>query len=575
MELEAQGKRIPAHKVVLAAASTYFRVLFTGNFKEATEKVVTLHEIDFESLSTIIECFYTRGLHLTNENIFGIYTAAHLFQIPTIIKQCETFVKNNLSKANCIVFLKLAETFNLKKVVTKATECIIKNFVTVRHTEEFKEISKDALVQYISSDLLNVGNDESEVFYAVKDWLEHRQERIQYAPEIMRTVRFKLVKIDKLNEIATTPLITNQEEIRVLVRNALSYHAKQYEKPLVNDEQCRPRGQRGLFIVDCSKSELTDFWSSSTKTEANLYPIQYGKAWNPSADKLGLFVMGSMTASQMNNFFFLFAVDQKNCTPIGKRFDASTGEWINLAPVPQKPTTGSCAARFEDQIFLFGGRYVTKRKAPLNEGKFSREAFVYNIGRNSWAQLPDVPEKICEAAATSCAIDASVYVSGGYKERVVTASQNVYAYDTKEKLWMSKPSMNHARGEHSMEAVGDKIFVFGGSETCRLASTSMVCQVEMFDVLSQQWTDIVGCYEGSLGRRVCSSALVEKGKIFIIGGSVINGNSLSSLRPTLAKFASVLVFYPKSYKLKISPIKIGRGHGFSHVSGLLTSPYLI
>ena len=491
VELEAQGKRIKTHKVVLAAASPYFKALFTGKFKEAKQKVVTLKEIDFESLSTIIDCFYTPGLVLTNENISGILAAAHIFQISTIIRQCETFIENNLSEATCFTFLRLAETFNHKAVVTKATQCILENFIRVRHMDEFKKISKGALVQYITDDLLNVRGDESEVYYAIKDWLEYSEDRMQYAAEIIGTVRFKLVKVDKLNEIASMPLIDDHKEGRMLVRNALSYHAKPFEKPLVYDDQCKPRGKQGFLVLDNSYGPL-DNWTSSNKITASVCHIHNWKTWNPSVDGLGLFVMGSMTAVQINNFFFLFAVDQELLMPVAKRFDASSGEWINLPPVPQKATVGACAVRFEDQIFLFGGMYVKKTSEFAYREEFSAIAFSYNIGTNSWVKLPDVPQKICEAAATSCAIDACVYVSGGYAENDTTAVSTVFAYDTKAKLWLTKLSMNHMRGEHCMEALGDKIFVFGGAEDCSISYSDMVPQIEMFDVISEQWTDIVG-----------------------------------------------------------------------------------
>ena len=92
IELEVDGKRLSAHRALLAAISPYFKTLFTGNFKEATENVVTLHGLTFESLSSIIDCFYTAKIEINSENLEEILAAAnhtlptnHLIQdgIPT------------------------------------------------------------------------------------------------------------------------------------------------------------------------------------------------------------------------------------------------------------------------------------------------------------------------------------------------------------------------------------------------------------------------------------------------------------------------------------------------------------
>ena len=42
VELEADGKLFPAHKVVLAAGVSYFEAMFTGGFKESQGKSVKL-----------------------------------------------------------------------------------------------------------------------------------------------------------------------------------------------------------------------------------------------------------------------------------------------------------------------------------------------------------------------------------------------------------------------------------------------------------------------------------------------------------------------------------------------------
>ena len=48
IELRAEDQTVSAHKAVLAAASPYFRAMFSGNFSESQDRVVQLGEITFQ-----------------------------------------------------------------------------------------------------------------------------------------------------------------------------------------------------------------------------------------------------------------------------------------------------------------------------------------------------------------------------------------------------------------------------------------------------------------------------------------------------------------------------------------------
>lgn len=53
------GRKISAHRVVLASASPYFGAMFTGSLREANEEEITLHKVDGDSLYQLIQYCYT------------------------------------------------------------------------------------------------------------------------------------------------------------------------------------------------------------------------------------------------------------------------------------------------------------------------------------------------------------------------------------------------------------------------------------------------------------------------------------------------------------------------------------
>ena len=57
--LVAGRRRISAHRMVLSAASDYFAAMFTSDVREATEKEVTLKQIDPEALAALVDYAYT------------------------------------------------------------------------------------------------------------------------------------------------------------------------------------------------------------------------------------------------------------------------------------------------------------------------------------------------------------------------------------------------------------------------------------------------------------------------------------------------------------------------------------
>ncbi len=445
IELQAENKTISAHKLLLAAVSPYFKTLFTGGFREEKQSVITLKEVEFESLKTTIDFLYSQHLDITNDNVAGLFATASMLQMSNISLQCETFCRSNMSDDTCIRFLKLAQTYEyeLRDLATELNSYILDNFVSVRKTDDFKRISKDALISYINDPELNTDNNEAETYYAAKDWVEFDEERLQFTTEIMSKVRFKLIKYDALIEMGISPLIMNHTKgISELIRCAIHYREQFLEKPLDGDEQCLPRGRQGFFTLyhDVGTPE----WKGSTKTVADVCSIEDGGSWTAPLNGVGLFIKNSLTGVQVNNFFFVFAMHRDSFLPVSLRFDATCSAWVHLAPIPSRPTVWSCAARVEADIFLLGGMYIDDSSPFAYANAFSSRTYKYNVLTNSWEKMDNIPRKICNAAATS--LDSCVYVSGGFRSEQAEAVNTVYAFDTKSSKWIKMPSMKHARG---------------------------------------------------------------------------------------------------------------------------------
>jgi len=67
------GKKIAAHKVILASHSNYFSKMFTGNFKDTKLLELKNVEITPDSLELLLDFLYTSQLKINDSNVQVIY----------------------------------------------------------------------------------------------------------------------------------------------------------------------------------------------------------------------------------------------------------------------------------------------------------------------------------------------------------------------------------------------------------------------------------------------------------------------------------------------------------------------
>ena len=188
--LEAEGKQLHAHRAVLAAVSPYFNVMFTSDFKEKNEKVITLHDVKYRSLSVAISSIYKSQFKLTNRTVADVLGTASLLQITGLVHECKQYMFEKMSKSTWLQFRSLGEKYWLNDVIAKADEFLLKNFVEISTTQDFMDLSKELLVRYLSNDCLNSNGNELCVFEAAYRWLEADTKRMQHVLEVMQHVRF-------------------------------------------------------------------------------------------------------------------------------------------------------------------------------------------------------------------------------------------------------------------------------------------------------------------------------------------------------------------------------------------------
>ncbi len=362
VKLQVEQKTFSVHRAVLAASSPYWKAMFTGNFKESTDKIVQVKDMSSGALEEIISYIYTTKLNITAENVMDIFSAAHITQMVFIQEQCKEWMLGNMKPLRCITYLAFAQKYEIEELRNAADTFIKENFTAVMKGAKnvFNTISQKELCHYLSSDELRNNYNEMIVYQAAKDWIIARDVKDEKdIGEIMGNVRFALIEPNKLSNIMYEDFITSHTKCQDMVKEAMKYHININSQPFYEGVMNKPRGEFGLFIIPngAQKVEYDHAWYDVIgEGEAPTLRSMKGKHNPEHISPIGMpVVYESMSSVAIGNFLFVFGVDNSSYQNFTKRYDASTNMWHDLKPVPRVPTIGTCAVRRENEIFLIGG----------------------------------------------------------------------------------------------------------------------------------------------------------------------------------------------------------------------------
>lgn len=188
--LRAGNETFHAHKVVLAAASPYFKAMFcTSGMKECEMTEIPLQGVQPCVLSMLIDFAYTSELTVSEMNVCSLLPTATMFNMLHIVEACCTFLEHQLDPSNCIGIADFAQAHGCHELYKKARLFIYEKFALVCQNEEFMQLSPNQLVQVIKRDELNV-RCESEVYDAVLRWVKHdSSRRLNRLEQLLSAVR--------------------------------------------------------------------------------------------------------------------------------------------------------------------------------------------------------------------------------------------------------------------------------------------------------------------------------------------------------------------------------------------------
>nr|XP_039269607.1 kelch-like protein 12 [Styela clava] len=491
--IKCQDVELPAHRVVLAASSSYFRAMFTTGMREKDQSVVEIKGMSSNTVIILLNFVYTESVKVTTNNVQDLLPAACLLQLKGVEQACCAFLKSQLDPVNCLSIKSFASTHQCLDLAKCAEEFTLKHFKEVIENEEFLELNESDVIELLESSELEIDSEE-DVYEALIYWITHnREERGPKLSNMLEYVRLPLLSAQFITDVLDEQeLIKSNLRCRDLLDAAKKFHLRPELRAEMQGIANQPRyGTSEVLIV------LGGFGSQQA-------PIPTVEKYNPKTGEWG--TIASFTKRRRyvsavtidNRIYVIGGYDSHlrlNTVECLEYSSDDDGIWYSVAPMHMKRGLAG-ATVLGNLIYVAGGFDGSSRHSCAER---------YDPRIDEWAMLPDMA---CarEGAGLVTARDC-IYCVGGYDGVDILSS--VELYDPKVGKWIMVSRMNTKRSGAGVAYLNHVIYVLGGFNGNFHLDT-----VEAYNVHTDCWTEV----QQMTVPRCYVNACVLRGKLHAVAG---------------------------------------------------------
>ncbi|XP_028407755.1 kelch-like ECH-associated protein 1 [Dendronephthya gigantea] len=460
--ISTEEKAFQAHKIILAASSSFFQSLFTVDMSEKNKQTIKMDNIDPATMTLVLDYIYTGVITNPNsDDARELYLAADYLILPGLKHKAVEIMVEALSPENCLRTLVWSHRFSSRALFTHTFRFILDNFNSVSRTADFVKLSARDLKLLLSCNNLRVP-DEEVVYEALKRWCEEKSdERWTQFAEL-----FKLIKLEHLsgyyieNTIQDDVLALPDEEVRFEILETITEYtvSENLEHSTINP-LAPPR--RHIAMVTCVLTPDVYAYIPTSKEWLEMAAVPTPRIFSSSAIFNGLvYNVGGLASSD----------DSSN---VVECFDPSANSWLSKASLPV-PTRAAAVKVLDGFLYVVGGRSNSVRFNIVQR---------YDPCKDNWTLVTSLHEERSGASLVSC--HGNLYAIGGRKDEN-TFLRSVECYSPSQNTWTLTTPMNVARASSAAAYIQDKIYVIGGVRAPGVSHNSC----ETYDTTLDQWNMI-------------------------------------------------------------------------------------
>ncbi|OXU22829.1 hypothetical protein TSAR_013606 [Trichomalopsis sarcophagae] len=138
--IDSTGKKIHAHKLILAARSTVFAGMFEHNMKEETEGTVTIPNIEYDCLKEMLRFIYTGKVENLENLAVDLLSASDQYALQDLKDMCESVLSSSVTTETAIATLVIADKHSTSVLKSNVLKFIVENSKDVIATVGFQSL---------------------------------------------------------------------------------------------------------------------------------------------------------------------------------------------------------------------------------------------------------------------------------------------------------------------------------------------------------------------------------------------------------------------------------------------------
>ncbi|OWF36475.1 kelch-like protein 5 isoform X1 [Mizuhopecten yessoensis] len=521
------NKRIPAHRLVLSAASDYFAAMFTNDVREATMEEIKINDVDPDAMVAIVNYSYTGNISLQEDTVENLLSTSCLLQLSEVVEACCNFLMKQLHPSNCIGIRQFADAQGCTDLYKVANNYVMDNFVHVMQNQEFLILPAEEVCRLLSNDDLNVPDEET-IFQALNMWAKHDMaSRKKVLSKLLSHIRLPLMSPQFIaDHVETNALFREDKECQYLIMEALKYHLLPERRSSFQSPRTKPRKSTVgvLYAVggmDCTKGATTiekyDLRTNNWTQVANMSGrrLQFGVA--VIEDKL--YIVGGRDGLKTLNTVECYDTKKKSWSlmppmsthrhglgvgvlegpmyAVGghdgwsylntvERWDPQARQWSYVAPMSTSRSTVGVAVLM-GKLYAVGGR---------DGSSCLKTVECFDPHTNKWLHCTPMSKRRGGVGVTTGG--GFLYAVGGHEAPATNPTccrfECAERYDPKTDQWTMIATISSPRDAVGVCVLGDKIFAVGGYD-----GQQYLQDVECYDSVSNEWAKMAGLCTGRAG----------------------------------------------------------------------------
>ncbi|XP_022107960.1 kelch-like protein 24 [Acanthaster planci] len=513
----AGEEELPCHKVVLATIDSAMEERLQTADENGHVKIT---DVSAAVMRMIVNYTYTSKLEVCEENAKEALVLASTLRHDSAVRKCSEFLKTMLDPSNCLSIQRSASGPSCELLHKVATKFALKNFREVIKYEEFLELSRQELVEYLGDDNLNLLSEE-EAYKALIKWVKHDLEaRKNLLGFVLKSIRLPYSSPKVLDAVAEDPLVKECEGCHDLILEARAIHILIRDGKQMFDPRMKPRKAFADVTFVVGGRNKNQQWIPDTSYYDNIR-----RKWFPLEAFPGSNTEYKVVA--LCNDVYVISGRYREGQLCGNvwRYNSLFDEWTEVAPI-HLPRVAHGVGVLQDLIYVVGGR-VDKSNEPLHEverycrqtnqwkksesmtygvlnpvvtshsrrlyvvGGLSEEGQVlvqcFHLDKNAWTVIKDV--SLPFEPRFGATVKSKIYLVGGKTEYQVQVYNPNKGED--KMIGEMQHAEGHARELYSATVTNRKIDVTGGQWTVGTVEDALTIatnSVEQYDPITNEWT---------------------------------------------------------------------------------------